>query len=101
MEDKVYYKVFKWTAIILTIVVAIAIFGWLTNQDYITKKEHYIQIDTVYNKVRLDSIEYNIIKIDSTIVKLKTKYEDAVKKSYNLGDSATVELFKELAGSTE
>lgn len=99
MEDEVYYKVFKWIAIILTIIVAIAIFGWLTNQDYITKKEHYIQIDTVYNKVRLDSIEYNIIKIDSTIVKLKIKYEDAVEKSYNLGDSAAVELFKSLSSA--
>lgn len=99
MEDEVYYKVFKWIAIILTIIVAIAIFGWLTNQDYITKKEHYIQIDTVYNKVRLDSIEYNIIKIDSTIVKLKIKYEDAVEKSYDLGDSAAVELFKSLSSA--
>lgn len=101
MVNEVYYKVFKWTAIILTIIVAIAIFGWITNKDYIKKQNYIIQSDTVYNKVRLDSIEYNIIKLDSTVVELKVKYDEAIEKSYNLGDSAAVELFKQLSISAE
>lgn len=101
MVNEVYYKVFKWTAIILTIIAAIAIFGWITNKDYIKKENYIIQIDTVYNKVRLDSIEYNIIKLDSTVVKLKVKYDEVIEKSYNLGDSAAVELFFKLVDSTD
>lgn len=101
MVNEVYYKVFKWTAIILTIIAVIAIFGWITNKDYIKKENYIIQTDTVYNKVRLDSIEYNIIKLDSTVVKLKVKYDEVIEKSYNLGDSAAVELFFRLVDSTD
>lgn len=101
MVNEVYYKVFKWTVIILTIIAVIVIFGWITNKNYIKKPDYVIQYDTVYNKVRLDSIEYNIIKLDSTVVKLKVKYNEAIEKSYNLGDSSVVELFFRLVDSTD
>lgn len=66
-----------------------------------SKKENihdeYIEIDTVYNKVILDSIEYNIIKKDSIIYNIKQEMKDEVTKSFNLNDSSAIELFKELA----
>lgn len=55
--------------------------------------------DTTYNKVILDSIEYNIHKKDSTIIELKkrTKYE--MEQAINANDSITIKQFKELAGA--
>lgn len=55
--------------------------------------------DTTYNKVILDSIEYNIHKKDSTIIELKkrTKYE--MEQTINANDSVAIEQFKELAGA--
>lgn len=53
-------------------------------------------IDTTYNKVILDSIEYNIITIDSTIVKLKTEYNERIEVVKTLDDSSSIELFVRL-----
>ena len=53
--------------------------------------------DTTYNKITLDSIEYNIIKKDSVIYNIKQEMKNEITKSFNLSDSAAVELFKELA----
>lgn len=65
-----------------------------------TKQEisniHNDGIDTTYNKIVLDSIEYNIIKKDSVIYNLKTEMQDEIKKSYILNDSASVKLFESL-----
>lgn len=58
-----------------------------------------ILIDTAYNKIVLDSIEYNIIKKDSVISNIKHKMKDEIAESFNLDVSATVELFKSLAGA--
>lgn len=54
------------------------------------------KIDTLYNKVTLDSIAYNIRRIDSTIVKYRYKYEEEIIHADSLCDSASVELFKRL-----
>ncbi len=56
-----------------------------------------IQIDTTYNRVKLDSINVQIGKHDTTIYKLNIKLKDDVEKSYMLNDSSAIELFKELA----
>lgn len=57
------------------------------------------KIDTTYNKVLLDSIEYNIELKCSTIVELKklSKYE--TEQAINSNDSAAIEQFKSLAGA--
>lgn len=52
--------------------------------------------DTTYNKLTLDSIEYNIIKKDSIIYNIKKEMKDEITKSFELSDSAAVNLFKEL-----
>lgn len=65
------------------------------------RKEHINinKIDTTYNKVLLDSIEYNIQLKCSTIVELKrlSKYE--TEQAINSNDSAAIEQFKSLAGA--
>lgn len=56
-----------------------------------------IQSDTIYNKVVIDSIEYNIIRKDTIIYNLKQEMKDEVTKSFELDDSSAVKLFKSLA----
>lgn len=55
--------------------------------------------DTTYNKVTLDSIEYNIKIKDSTIIELKKKVEYEMEQAINANDSVAVKQFKELAGA--
>lgn len=55
--------------------------------------------DTTYNKVILDSIEYNIHKKDSTIVELKKQTEYEMDQAINANDSIAVKQFYELAGA--
>ena len=55
--------------------------------------------DTTYNKVILDSIEYNIHKKDSTIIELKKRTEYEMEQAINANDSIAVEQFKDLAGA--
>ena len=58
--------------------------------------ENVTKLDTTYNKIILDSIEYNIIKKDSIIYNIKQEMKDEVTKSFELSDSATIKLFKKL-----
>lgn len=70
------------------------------NNNYIkNNKVEVISIDTTYNKIVLDSIEYNIIKRDSIIVKLKEKYYDELEKVISASDSDVVKQFKALSTS--
>ena len=55
--------------------------------------------DTTYNKVILDSIEFNIDKKDSVIYNIKQEMKNEVTESFELSDSAAVELFKELCAA--
>lgn len=57
--------------------------------------------DTTYNHIILDSIQYNIIKKDSIIYQLKIDAKNEIKKSNNLSDTATVNLFEWLSTSTD
>lgn len=52
--------------------------------------------DTVINKVRIDSIEYVIKSKDSVINKIKQNEKKYIEKIDELGDTASVELFKRL-----
>lgn len=61
--------------------------------------ENIVKPDTNYNKVTLDSIELRIIKKDSIIYNIKNKMKDEITESFNLDVSASVELFKSLAGA--
>lgn len=56
-------------------------------------------LDTTYNTVVLDSIEFHIIEKDSTIKKIKYQMKYEVNKVYTLDDSATVKLFYQLCTS--
>lgn len=52
--------------------------------------------DTVFNKIQIDSIQYNINRIDSEIININ-KYENEIyNKVMSANDSATWELFKKL-----
>ena len=58
-------------------------------------------INTTYNKIVLDSIEYKIHTKDSVIVKLKTKIKYEIVQALNATDSDAVKQFYELAGSDQ
>ena len=60
---------------------------WLTN------------VDSVINRVRIDSIELVITQKDSTIVNIKNTIEDEVKEANSLNDSASLELFERLVSN--
>jgi hypothetical protein len=89
-----------WIVIIILIaLLAGCIIGVVIKQNEIrTPVEHQL-IDTSYNKVVLDSIEYHIIEKDSTIKKIKYQMKYEVNKVYTLDDSATVKLFYQLCTS--
>lgn len=53
-------------------------------------------VDSVINRVRIDSIELVITQKDSTIVNIKNTIEDEVKEANSLSDSSSVELFERL-----
>ena len=90
----------KWHSI-FTFIFGIAISIICCNVLDNKRKEHINinKIDTTYNKVLLDSIEYNIQLKCSTIVELKrlSKYE--TEQAINSNDSAAIEQFKSLAGA--
>lgn len=56
-------------------------------------------VDSVINRVRIDSIELVIIQKDSTIVNIKNTIEDEVKEANSLNDSASLELFERLVSN--
>ena len=89
--------------ICLLIVVFIAVFicGVLVGRKETqnTANTQITLIDTTYNTRVLDSIEYNIVRIDSTIYNIKEEMRYEITKSLELSDSATVNLFKELSTS--
>lgn len=87
--------------IIITLIALLAgcIIGVVIKQNEIRTPAERQLIDTSYNKVILDSIEYRIIEKDSTIKKIKYQMKYEVNKVYTLDDSATVKLFYQLCTS--
>lgn len=82
----------------LVVLIIVFVIGYISG--YSDKKSssniNSSYIDTAYNKIILDSIEYNIIKKDSNIYELKTKMKNEIEKSYILNDSNAVKLFERL-----
>lgn len=62
----------------------------------IEDKQTIIVVDTTYNTVTLDSIEYNIIYRDSVVYKLKQKMQYEKDKVLDMSDNDAVKLFYEL-----
>lgn len=56
-------------------------------------------VNSVINRVRIDSIELVITQKDSTIVNIKNTIEDEVKEANSLNDSASLELFERLVSN--
>lgn len=57
--------------------------------------------DTSYSKIKLDSLKVKISGHDTTIYKLNIKSKEDVEKSYQLDDSSTVALFKQLSTKSD
>lgn len=83
--------------IVILLVTFIAGYVVGDKQNQIIDNKDVVLPDTTYNKVTLDSIEYNIIKKDSTIYKLKEGVKDEIEKALNADDSIAVEQFKSLS----
>lgn len=83
--------------IVILLVTFIAGYVVGNKQNQIIDNKDVVLPDTIYNKVTLDSIEYNIIKKDSTIYKLKEEVKDEIEKALNADDSIAVEQFKSLS----
>ncbi len=66
---------------------------YIGNKKYINNNIDIQPIDTSYNKIILDSIQYNIIKKDSTIIKIKKKFEYEKNKAINASDSDAIKQF--------
>lgn len=88
--------------IIITILVCL-LFGALLYIFYTNKynqriedKQTIIVVDTTYNTVTLDSIEYNIIYRDSIVYKLKQKMQYEKDKVLDMSDNDAIKLFYEL-----
>ena len=65
----------------------------------ISELTRLINVDSVINRVRIDSIELVITQKDSTIVNIKNTIEDEVKEANSLNDSASLELFERLVSN--
>lgn len=88
--------------IIITILVCLLFIALLyifyTNKynQRIEANQTIIVVDTTYNTVTLDSIEYNIIYRDSIVYKLKQKMQYEKDKVLDMSDNDAVKLFYEL-----
>lgn len=80
-------------------IICFSIGYYIGNNNEKTNYDNVIVPDTTYNKVTLDSIEYNIHKKESIIIELKkrTKYE--IEQAINANDSIAIKQFKEFAGA--
>lgn len=85
--------------IIAVIIIAIIFFiiGYVVKQKEINNGRYIInKSDTVYNKIVIDSLEYNIIKKDSIIYNIKENVKEEINFAINADDSTTVMLFQKL-----
>ena len=88
--------------IIITVLVCL-LFGTLLYIFYTNKynqrienKQNIIIVDTTYNTITLDSIEYNIIYRDSIVYQLKQKMQYEKDKVLDMSNNDAVKLFYEL-----
>lgn len=84
----------------LMLYVLMFIIGYVVGCDSVNDKfSKKIIIDTTYNTITLDSIQYNIIRKDSIIKIIKREMTNEINKAINADDSTAVEQFKHLASS--
>lgn len=85
--------------IIAVIIIAIIFFiiEYVVKQKEINNDKYIInKSDTVYNRIVIDSLEYNIIKKDSIIYNIKENVKEEINFAINADDSTTVMLFQKL-----
>lgn len=85
--------------IFLLILFGVMFYSWNKINSAKQNKDNIEIIDTTYNKVVLDSIEYRIRIKDSVIVELKKQVKYEIEQAINANDSDAVKQFYELAGS--
>lgn len=85
--------------IFLLILFGVMFYSWNKINSIKQNKDNIEIIDTTYNKVVLDSIEYRIRIKDSVIVELKKQVKYEIEQAINANDSDAVKQFYELAGS--
>lgn len=85
--------------LIMLIVIAIIIVGLqivIINKISSVEVNLNKNVDSIINKVRIDSIELVIKEKDSTIVHIKNTIRDEIDKANALNDSSSLELFERL-----
>lgn len=85
--------------IFLLILFGVMFYSWNKINSAKQNKDNMEIIDTTYNKVVLDSIEYRIRIKDSIIVELKKQVKYEIEQAINANDTDAVKQFYELAGS--
>ena len=85
--------------IFLPILFGVMFYSWNKINSAKQNKNNMEIIDTTYNKIVLDSIEYKIHTKDSVIVELKKQVKYEIEQAINANDSDAVKQFYELAGS--
>ena len=85
--------------IFLLILFGVMFYSWNKINSAKQNKDNMEIIDTTYNKVVLDSIEYRIRTKDSVIVELKKQVKYEIEQAINANDSDAVKQIYELAGS--
>lgn len=84
--------------IVIGIVISFFLGVFIGKEEFSYKNNNKeIIVDTSYNKIILDSIEYNINKKDSTITEIKKKFEYEKNKALNASDSDAIKQFIKLA----
>ena len=83
--------------VVIVLLICLLIAGNINLQRELkqTKQEKEL-IDTTYNHITLDSIEYHINKKDTIIYNYKQQMNYEITKSIELNDSAAVQLFYQL-----
>lgn len=93
-------KQINWMLLIICFLLGVCLGLFIdTNRQIDNANEKYIVNDTIYNTITLDSIRYNIIVIDSTIIEIKKNVRYEIEQAINANDSDAVEQFKALAGT--
>ena len=85
--------------IFLLILFGVMFYSWNKINSAKQNKDNIEIIDTTYNKVMLDSIEYKIYTKDSIIVELKKQVKYEIEQAINASDTDAVKQFYKLAGS--
>lgn len=85
--------------IFLLILFGVMFYSWNKINSAKQNKDNIEIIDTTYNKVILDSIEYRIRTKDSIIVELKKQVKYEIEQAINASDSDAIKQFYELASS--